>query len=195
MPTLILLAALAVGAFLYFRKKGTEKNVPLPDWMRGFIVFYAADRASMVAGSGEAHREISRIIRQGFSFSDQQSMMVLLRGYISEVSPDNGDFQRDLNTIMRAMPDVLRFELAGHDTPAAIQNMLVTENPEMQTKPSSEVNETAQKIHQSIRDKDPEAVQFEDRLTCFRLDRVFEKLHGRPRAVFSQQLMDSLEGA
>lgn len=190
---LLLVAAIA-GAFFFFRKKtANQAGSQTPYWMRGFIIFYAAHKTSMSFTTGSAYHEVIKLIQRELSFSDQQSILVWLRGYMAEIGSQKEDISQEVGCFIKEAPNVLKFEMAGYNTPAAIMHLLVTENPEMSDKPRTELNDIAQNIHNGIRMKDPEFMQFEDMLIRFRLNRVFEKNHGVPLEEFSDRVMNKLE--
>lgn len=190
----ILLAAVIAGAFFFFRKKSPRQgSLQTPEWMRGFIIFYATQKVSMSFATGSAYHEVLKLIQRELNFSDQQSILVWMRGYMAEIGVGKSDITAEVNGFLTEAPNVLQFEMAGYNTPAAIMHLLITENPEMSGKPKDELNDIAQQIHRGIKIKEPEAMQFEDMLIRFRLNRVFEKMHSMPLQDFSEKIMNKID--
>lgn len=190
----IILAAIISGAFFFLKKKKSHQEGPkAPEWMKDFIIFYAAQKSSMSFTTGSAYHEVLKLIQREISFSDQQSILVWLRGYMAEIGQQKPDISQELGCFIKEAPSVLKFEMAGYNTPAAIMHLLVTDNPEMSDKPRYELNDIAQNIYKGIQMKNPEIMQFEDMLVRFRLNRVFEKNHGVPLGEFSDRIMNKLD--
>lgn len=143
-----------------------EKN-----WVKSFIIYFVTKKIEHEHDPKTAKNFIKRLISGCVNFDDQQSILIHLNDYLSktgepQIEPD------DFYAVIKAMPRVLSFELAGYNCRAALKSYLVQECGTVDEKQFRTLTKEMAN-DKGVGDK------VELTLLKFRLDRVFQNTSGK----------------
>ena len=167
-----------------------RKSAPPPDWVKSFIVYYATERAMAPAGVGHATQEIASLLTGMRSYSQKIDLLSQFGLYVeltgAPVTETDGSFAK----LYAWVPEVLRWEIAGYDTPPAILTLLEQSDQDFAKKPSSEKMPYAQLLCRAVRARHADMIQLSDMLLQQSLKWSFERRHNIPFSEFSESILN-----
>lgn len=190
-----IVAFLAGAALIGYISKNRKAASPVPDWVRAFIVYYATEKAMTPAGEGHATREIAGLMAGGLTYRQKLDLMNMFGAYVEVTGAPFGKTDASFAKLYEWIPKVLRFELAGFDTPPAIDSILADHREGWSKKPFSERNAFTQLLCRDIRAGHPDTIQMRDTLLQVGLDRSFTRLHKAQFEEFNQRILSHLVSA
>ncbi len=141
-----------IGVAYIFSKIFGNSRSDEKEWVRNFIIFFAANKIQDEYEPKSAKDLLRRLYSGQLSFSDEQSLLVLLKAYLYKI--DEPPLQpADLASVVKMIPKVLKFELAGFNTPAAVRNYLTQQSKFEgdETMAPEELVRWSQKIGQAVK--------------------------------------------
>jgi hypothetical protein len=190
-----LIAFLAGAALIGYFSKNPKTAPPVPDWVRAFIVYYATEKAMTPAGEGHAAREIAGLLAGGLTYRQKLDLMTIFDAYVEVTGAPFGKTDASFAKLYEWVPKVLRFELAGFDSPPAIDSIMANHSEGWSKKPFSERNAFTQLLCRDIRAGHHDTIQMRDTLLQVGLERSFVRLHKTNFDEFNQRILNHLLSA
>lgn len=192
----LVLVALFVGAYLFLKnkKRKSDDDMRVTDgaatWEKGFIVFFILDKLQREREYQNATQFLANLSRKEISFSDNQTLLVLLKSYLHKIgaSPLTPETYQK---IVNLLPSSINWELAAFDSKASLRNYLsslVEDGGEQEG--MEDLNKRTEEFLSEIKGNKEhlEAVKLE--LIKFRLNSSFVKYHSVSFEEFHHNIID-----
>lgn len=159
-------------------------------WEKGFITFYMLDKLQHEREFQGAINFLSSLSRKEISFSDNQTLLVLLRSYLHKTGEQTLT-PEIYEKVVNLLPGAIKWELAAFDSKASLRSYLSSMTEEGVEKESLEdLNKRTEEFLAEIGGNNEylEAVKLE--LIKFRLNNSFTKYHSTSFQDFSRNIID-----